>query len=527
MARFVHISFLIPLVLASALGCTPPPIDLQDAGDGRPDGFLPPLRDSGLPPLHDAGEGPHDDDGGPEPLDGGSLDAGPGVDSGPLPDAGAPVDAGPDVVVVLTSAELGPCYEAAGAVCEDGLVCAPYFVSGAGTCARPCATEGQACAGGGTCASFGSDEEPSLACATEVAEGAGCDPEQLLLCAGEGVCIPDDDAPLGGVCRTPCTCQTGSSCSTSACGADTCVVINLMTSSGYCGAAAQAGEACDPIGGGVFCEGDATCLIDGLGVGTCRLRCDAPGTGDPICSGLPGHACFGEVDDGFCLPTTNLGQGEACTDGTTTPVIALTCAAGFDCIHDPAKHTAGFGSCLEDCTADGDATCETGGCYDIDADPVVVDARCLSELPRGARGCDPLEIVCGDVAGVCVNLSDDSICKKRCAFADCPGGSCACAVGESCVAFLDNALEGVCGTLVAEGGACDEDADLYCAPAPGQESEGNAFAVCAADTCQYLCRYPDSTTGAPVDLACPAGMECAADPTGRLLPTVHVCRDPV
>ena len=53
---------------------------------------------------------------------------------------------------------------------------------------------------------------------------------------------------------------------------------------------------------------------------------------------------------------------------------------------------------------------------------------------------------------------------------------------------------------------------------------GNAFSICAADQCQYVCRYPDSTTGAPVDLACPTGMECGPDPTGRLLDTVHVCR---
>src|SRR5690606_23603278 len=118
--------------------------------------------------------------------------------------------------------------------------------SGAGTCARPCLVEGQACAGGGACNDFGSASEPSLACAVEAAEGEGCDPERLILCGGEGVCLADDESPLGGTCRTRCTCQTGSVCSAGACPTSTCVVVDLSAGAGYCGVPAQPGEACDP-----------------------------------------------------------------------------------------------------------------------------------------------------------------------------------------------------------------------------------------------------------------------------------------
>lgn len=512
---------VVPLALASGLACGPGPALDEDAGGGGPNVPLPVLRDGGMPPLPDA-NGPSDEDAGQSGSDAGRPDAGPGDDAGPLPDAGGPpTDAGqPDggVPVVLTSVEGGPCYEAAGAVCEDGLVCAPFYVSGAGTCARPCDVEGQACAGGGTCSDYGTDSEPFLVCATPVADGGGCDPEQLVVCSGEGLCIPDDDAPLGGTCRTPCTCQTGTTCSTSTCAASTCVVTDLTTGDGFCGAAAQVGQPCDPIGGGVFCEGNASCLIDVLGNGTCRLRCETPGPDDPACAG--NTECFGDPGDGFCLPTTDLGQGELCTDGTTTPVIPLTCAAGFGCIHTDDQ-PAGLGLCLEACSAVDDPTCETGGCYSIDPPVTGGGVRCLTELPRGDRGCDGLAAICEGDNGVCVTLADDdTICKQRCTIA----APTECAGGETCVTtFLASPDVGVCGTLVGEGEACDEDDDVYCAPAPGEATAGNAFSTCVAEQCRFICRYPDATTTEPVDLACPAGMECRPDPTGRLLETVHIC----
>lgn len=526
--RFSPLFVVVTLALSGALACGPGANIDPDAGSGGPSVPLPVLRDGGTPPPPDAG-GPGDDDAG-QP----GTDAGPGdVDSGPQPDAGQPDAGQPDagqpdagqpdggVPVVLTSAEGGPCYEAAGAVCEEGLVCTPYYVSGAGTCARPCATEGQACAGGGTCTDYGVDD-PFLVCATAVADGAGCDPEQLVVCSGDGLCFNDDEQALGGTCRTPCSCQTGTSCSTAACPTSTCVVTDLQQGDGLCGATAQLGQPCDPVGGGVICEGNAVCLIDALGNGTCRARCETPGTTDPACTGT--DACFGEAGAGYCLPTTNLGQGELCTDGTQTPVIPLTCGTGLDCIHNASKHDEGFGACLEDCASEGDAACETGGCYNIDSVIPGGGARCLSELPRGARGCDPLEIVCGDDGGVCVTLNDDAtICKQRCAFADCPGGACPCASGESCVRFLDDELEGVCGTLVGHGEACDQDADVYCAPAPGEEAAENAFSACV-DTCRFICRLPSMAPDDP-DLTCPSGMECRTDPTGRLNDTVRVCVD--
>lgn len=513
---------LVMLLLTAA--CDGPPLDGLDGGDGRPPSFLPPIRDSGVPPVTDAGP----QDAGPT-SDAGPQDSGPAPDGGPLPtDAGS--DAGPEdagaVDVVLVSPEGGPCYEPGGAVCEQDLVCAPYYVSGAGTCARACDVEGQACTGGGACTDFGTSAEPFLICATEVADGEGCDPEQLIVCGGGGVCLANDDDPLGGTCRTPCTCQTGTSCSTSACTASVCVVVNLQTSAGYCGATAQPGEACDPIAGGLFCEGDATCLIDELGAGTCRARCDAPGTTDPSCTSLPDHACFGDVDDGFCLPTTNLGQNEVCTDGTTTPAIPLTCAPGFGCIH-LADHAVGYGLCLEDCAGTGDAACETGRCYGIESIAAGGGDRCLTELPRGMRGCDYPTTRCEGEAPVCVALNDDeSICKQRCTVASCPGGACECQGTESCITtFLASTDTGVCGTERARNEPCDEDLDLYCAPAPGEDIEGNAVGLCLAERCQYLCRYPGATAGTFVDLACPGGMECRPDPTGRLLDTVQVCVD--
>lgn len=511
MIAFARASLLLvaSLALVGAAACGPGNLVDEDAGTEGPGNLLP-VVDGGLPPP-DAG-GPGDSgtaDGGVPP------DSGPSTDAG-LPDGGVnPPDSGvPDsgVPAVMTSGEGGPCYEAAGGRCEAGLVCAPLFTSGAGTCARPCSVEGQVCGGGGVCTSFGEDEV--LACATQVQDGAGCDPEQLIVCGGEGVCISDENQPLGGTCRTPCSCPTGTACSTAACGAKACIVTSAA-GDGYCGVAAQLGQSCDPVSGGVFCEGNAVCVFDDLGSGTCRSRCQTPGTSDPACSG--NSACFGEPGDGFCLPTTNRGQGELCTDGTTTPAIPLSCATGFGCIHDPNFHTAGFGACLEDCSTGGHDVCETGSCYDLQ--PVIPGggARCLTEMPRGARGCGGLVNICGDDDGVCVTLSsDDTICKQRCTLA----APTECGSGESCVRYLDSPEFGVCGTLAGYEEACDEDADVYCAPAPGEGTTGNAFSACV-ERCRFICRYTQN--GSPVQLTCPSGMECRPDPTGRLVDTVHVC----
>src|SRR5690606_37422334 len=115
-------------------------------------------------------------------------------------------------------------------------------------------------------------------------------------------------------------------------------------------------------------------------------------------------------------------------------------------------------------------------------------------------------------------------CKQRCTIASCPGGACECAGGDTCVtSILASPDLGVCGRLAGYEEACDEDADLYCAPAPGEATAGNAFSVCV-DRCRYVCRYND-VNGTPVELACPSGMDCRADPTGRLLDTVQVCVD--
>jgi hypothetical protein len=522
-------SLLLLGLAALFIGCPGSDPLLGDAGAGTT--LLPGLRDGGLPPLHDGGSS---DDAGAPAEDAGAPDAGAPAEDAGAPDAGAP-DGGPPeaspedgggILPLLVSPEGGPCFLEGLAFCEAGLVCAPLYASGAGTCARACAVEGQACAGGGTCVDYGPTGEPALVCADEVASGAGCDVENLVVCGDDGLCLPNDQEPLGGTCRTRCSCQSGESCSSSACSPETCVVTSFATGAGFCGTPAPVGASCAPITEGVFCEGNAVCLLEATGAGTCRQRCPDLGA---VCPGLPDSAvCFGSTSPGYCLPTVELGQGEVCTDGSTTPVTPLTCASSFGCISFESL-PAGLGLCLEDCS-DVSGECSTGECYDLGAQAPTAGLRCLTELPRGTRGCglDAPEPFCeGGASAACVRLvGNDSICKLLCTLANCPAGEgCECPADESCIdSYLSSAVLGVCGQLAERGEACKSDADVYCAPAPGEDVETNAFSACLAEECRFVCRY--ESQGTAVELACPADLVCAPDPTGRLLPTVHLCREP-
>jgi hypothetical protein len=514
-------------VLLLALACAQGAPDDGDAGRG-PITSLPVLDPEDLPDDHDP-TWPPPPDAGPAADAGGSPP--PTGDAGSTPsDAGAtaPDAGGPDVPTVLTSDEGGPCFPAGGAVCSGDLICVALYDSGAGTCARGCDAEGSACAGGGSCVDMGTLEAPALACAEEVASGEGCDPESLVLCAGDAVCFASSADPLGGLCRTRCHCDAGDSCVDAACAPETCVVTDASSGDGFCGSAAGPFEACSPVRDGVWCAGDAVCFLDELGDGECWPRCTTSGDSDPVCdaTGQP-SACFGDDESGrFCQRTSDLGQGELCTDGSTSPAIPLSCASGFGCLAVSDTLPAGLGLCLEDCSGGGASDCETGDCYNVEPLVAGAGARCLTELPSGTRGCstDAPEPRCGGESPVCVTLSgDETICKTSCVIADCPSGACTCGAGQACAgSFLASDTTGVCGEEVAVGASCDEDADVYCAPAPGEDDDTKAFSACLADSCHWVCAFPDGAGGTE-SLTCPSGYTCRTDPTGRLNDSVSVC----
>lgn len=507
----------------------------QDGGV-EPDTLPLPIVDAGEPGVPEPSVGP-----GAEPdSDGGEPDVGPGVepdtdggaepDPGPTDggspdiDAGEPFDAGPPVIYSV-AAEGEPCYVQGGTPCADGLLCAPIFNSGAGTCAQSCDVVDTPCPSGGTCTDLPFNGSPNLVCADRAAEGEGCSVEDLILCGSDGACLSDDTEPLGATCRTRCTCAQGETSCAGGCASGSCVVVDPAAGGGFCGAPRAVGQSCSPAANAQLCEGDAVCLLDRTTpeTGTCRARCNTPGDADSACLALPTpHACFGPANAGTCLPTTNRTQGEVCTTGTPAPDIARTCANGFACLSVHADDAPGFGRCLRDCSGGQPDCVGNETCFSVENLAPGGGQRCITELPRGTQGCDPPEPNCDDTC--VVDADGNGICRLSCTIANCPGGNCECGASESCLGLLADPAMGICGTTVERGETCDEDAEIFCADAPNQDVDGNAFSICLS-TCYFVCEF-DPADGPVVNLDCPAGLECAADPTGRLLSTVKVCVEP-
>lgn len=480
---------------------------IHDAGattDGGPDGHA----DAGDGSLHDAGE----------TLDGGAMMA---ADAGALVDAGAQeADGGPNLEFVAGQGDR--CYLAGGTGCADGLVCADIYEPGIGICEYPCMEKGSPCSTGGICTDLGFLGSPQQVCANPVGEGDACETESLRLCTDGSECILNSAEPLGGTCRMPCACSDGATCDAERCGEDVCVVLNQSSGAGFCGTPVPPGERCSPIDEALLCVGtsatDATCVLSvgELESGSCQLRCAS----ESDCVGAPGTGCMG-APDGLCMTLSGLGQGELCTLAGAAAPHTLTCADGLDCVGVHEAYAPDFGVCLQSCT--NSASCDPGAaCYELEGRPDV-GRRCFRELPRGATGCNPPEPLCAGENGLCVmRSSGEGTCKLKCTLAKCPGADCECSAPESCIDdFVASDTLGVCGSRAGWREPCDIALDVYCAPAPGQEIETNAMAMCVG-TCDYFCRMADND-GTLIDLTCPDGFRCREDPSGRWLPPTRIC----
>ena len=484
---------------------------LMDAG-GAPDASA--AFDAGT--LPDAGQS---DDAGSEQLDAGDINLDAGQPS-EMDGGDDTVDSGPVFEFVAGQGER--CFLEGGTTCDVGLVCADIYEPGIGICEYPCDVKDQPCATGGICTDLGFLGSPQKVCANPVSEGDACETEALRLCSDGSQCITNTAEPLGGTCRIPCSCSGGPTCENQLCGDSECVVLDRSAGDGFCGTAVAPGGRCSPIDEALLCAGsdtsDATCLL-GLGeteVGVCHLRCSA----ESDCTAVEGTGCM-IPPDGLCMPLDGLGQGELCTlDGANVPH-TMTCAAGFDCLGVHEAYAPDFGVCLPSCT--GNDSCEEGSdCYLLESQPDI-GPRCYRELPRGARGCNPPEPICAGENGMCAQTaSGEGICKMMCTLAKCPGPECECQSPEACIDdYVASDVFGICGSRAGWQEPCDTDLDVYCSPAPGQEIETNAIAICMG-TCDYFCQF-EGEQGALVELNCPVGYACREDPSGRWLPPTQVC----
>ena len=473
---------------------------------------------------------------------GGPLDAGANLDAADVQDAGGGTDAGGDALDAGPSfdandddgdVDSGPifefvagqgerCFLEGGTMCDVGLVCADIYEPGIGVCEYPCDVKDEPCATGGICTDLAFLGSAQKVCANPVQEGQACETQTLRLCSDGSECITNRAEPLGGTCRTPCSCAAGSTCEDPLCGDDLCVVLDRSTGNGFCGTPVAPGERCSPIDEALLCAGsatsDATCLLN-VGeteIGVCRLRCSE----ESDCASAANTGCM-IPPDGLCLPLTGLGQGELCTlDGANLPH-TMACGEGYDCLGVHEAYAPDFGVCLSSCTSN--ASCEAGsGCYLLENE-ADIGPRCYRELPRGATGCNPPEPICAGENGMCAQTSSgEGICKMMCTLAKCPGAECECQGAEECIDdYVASDAFGVCGSRAGWHEPCDTELDVYCEPAPGQEIETNAIAICMG-TCDYFCQF-EGELGALVELNCPAGYACREDPSGRWLPPTQVC----
>lgn|GEM_PF-1948706 len=522
--RFV----LCLLLIAATAGCPQSSTPDGDAGVDvdrtRDDAVALPPGEPAAPPEPSVSPGVEPEPG--VPTDGGGMGPEPGPDDDggtPSPDVDGgepePSDGGaePEPEPEPVSSRYGVanvgeyCAPTQGTTCAAGLDCLLLYGEG-GVCGSSCDTEGAACAGG-VCTDFGLDDG-TLVCGELRTSGATCDLVDLIGCEDGFECVGFS----GDVneCRAACSCAPGEDSCQGGCAAGTCIPVNT-TGEGLCGIAVNPGGACSPATDDTLCAGGICSLAFGSSDGTCRDRCSSD---DMTCGS--GTTCLMYNDStGGCEPTTGRTHGEPCTTGSPGVGFTMSCALGFTCRDLSDTNTPGYGTCIEDCPS---GTCNTLGasCYGgvPAAGGATLDNVCIVNKSLGEECSFPAFYCEADEQG-CVA----GTCKTLCTKSNCPNGACECSGGDVCNDLLGHATLGVCGTTAPLGATCDLDITVFCEPAPNESVAGNAFNACINNSCRMLCEVPNDS-GVDV-LACPAGMECVADPWGQLDAPLKVCATPV
>ncbi|MCU0695593.1 MAG: matrixin family metalloprotease [Myxococcaceae bacterium] len=228
-----------------------------------------------------------------------------------------------------------------------------------------------------TTATVAQDCAPGYAC-----QGGECTPtgnpgdrcEVSGVCNSCSFCIPDDQDPNIGFCRSCCNalgeCM---GCTQTTCGAG-------LACTGFSNPAANPERVCYPSSGATLCQpcGTSTPCQAGLAciAGTCRSQCNPtnPGT----CQACLATSTAVSPSGGICVCTPNeaVSEGGACSTGTAAPL--RVCRTGLRC--------AG-GTCRTPCNPAAAVPCATGfACTAVSGQNVCVPSGGTGGGGAGAGG---------------------------------------------------------------------------------------------------------------------------------------------
>ncbi|HEY4223051.1 MAG TPA: hypothetical protein VGO62_16955 [Myxococcota bacterium] len=371
--------------------------------------------------------------------------------------------------------------------CNAGLTC--KTVAGSSFCTETCTVGGTTCPNGMVCSAVSGQGSICVFTSAPIAQpGDACNPPGCAdACAfgtngvpevapGCNVCL--DGGGASNQCFAGCNTSTGAGCDAGA----TCEALTgAGSNAGVCapGGTALKGQACDENTG---CVTGLECVLETATSGFCRASCDG-GTGVG-CDNT--ENCLAVFSDGSaaCFPHGNVGDGGACTSGSTDE-----CGRGLLCLQDNLCH----------------GICSQG--YQCPSSDDVCEASTGSNLSicvgGGGEGEGEGEGGVGEGEGEGEGEGGGPLGPGECHITrgnfDCPDASSACVVANN------NDLIGHC---------------------TGQAGDVKTFGSCKTDDECTTGLCEDGVCTRPCDIgACPAGYECdaGAAPAGSATGEPGIC----